>query len=203
MVDTQPYYDTSTMEFRLIKAFSSNDTNTLKQLVGLIDKMHTELDWQNNLDSCLKQQSFKDINTEEEYRFIYTAAFCPYKTSTTIIKYKDSTVLNTIVYQYASDTLPCKIIDQSTITIDSISWDKFQESLEIADFWGLKPDNGRHGFDGSTLAVYGFKRAISSEWSPDKFNFIERWCPEYNSIFNSFILLLKYSKTKKGCITAT
>ena len=203
MVDTLPYYDTSTNEFKLLKAYSSNDTNTLKKLVGQVEYMNTKLDWQINLDSCVKQQAFKDIRSEEKYRFTFSSAFCPYKTSTTIIKYKDSTVLNTIVYQYAWDTLPCKIIDQSTIRIDSLSWYKFQQSLEIADFWGLKPDNGKQGVDGSTLEVYGFKKGTNSKWNPDKSCYISRWSPAYNSILNSFVLLLKYSKTKKGCMWAS
>jgi len=203
MVDTMPYYDTYNIEYKLLKAYSSNDTNTLKKLVGQVENLNTKLDWQINLDSCLKQRAFKDIKAEEKYRFNYSSAFCTYTTSTTIIRYKDSTVLNTIVYQYARDTFPFKIIDQSSITIDSLSWDKFQESMEVADFWGLKPDNGKHGVDGSTLEVYGFKKGTNAEWNPDKSSFIKRWSPAYNSILNSFILLLKYSKTKKGCMTAS
>ena len=203
MVDTLPYYDTSSIEFKLLKAYSANDTVTLKKNLERFENMNTKADWQTNLDSCIKRQAFKDISSEEKYRFNYSSAFCPYTTSTTIIKYKDSTVLNTIVYQYAWDTVPCKIIDQSTIIIDSLSWDKFQESLEVADFWGLKTDNGKHGVDGSTLEVYGFKKGTNSEWNPDKSSFIERWSPAYNSILSSFILLLKYSKTKKGCMTAS
>lgn len=203
MVDTLPYYDTSTIEFKLLKAYSLNDTNTLKNLIEHLENINTKLGYQINLDSCVKQQEFKNIHAEEKYRFNYSSAFCPYTTSTTIIKYKDSTVLNTIVYQYARDTLPFKIIDQSAISIDSLSWDKFQESLEVADFWGLKPDNGKHSVDGSTLEVYGFKKGTNAEWNPDKSKFIERWSPEYNSILNSFILLLKFSKTKKGCMWAS
>ncbi len=200
MVDTLPYYDTGTIDFKLLKAYSLNYTNTLKKLVQHFENMNRKPDWEINLDSCVKQQAFNDISSEEKYRFVYSAAFCPYTTSTTIIKYKDSTILNTIVYQYAWDTLPCKIIDQSTILIDSISWEKFQESLEVADFWGLKPDNGNHGVDGSTLEVYGFKKGSNAERNPDKSSFISRWSPAYNSILNSFVLLLKYSKTKTGCI---
>ncbi|MBI4946611.1 MAG: hypothetical protein HY840_09440 [Bacteroidetes bacterium] len=202
IVDTLPYYDTSSIEFKLIKAYSSNDTNTLKKLVGHFENMTRKLDWQINLDSCVKQQAFKDIRSEEKYRFNYSAALCPYATSATIINYKDSTVLNTIVYQYAWDTLPCKVIEQTTVAIDSVGWAMFQESLEVADFWGLRPDNGEHGVDGSTLEIYGFKKGTNSEWDPDRSNFIERWSPAYNSILSSFTLLLKYSKTKKGCITA-
>ncbi len=112
-------------------------------------------------------------------------------------------MLSTIVYQYAWDTIPCKIISQTTITIDSLRWDEFQVSLEVADFWGLKPDNGKRGVDGSTLEVYGFKKATNPTWDSDRSAFISRWNPAYNSIFSSFILLLKYSKTRKGCLTAS
>ena len=61
-----PYYDTSTIEFKLLKAYSSNDTNTLKKLVGHLEIMNTKLDWQISLDSCVKQQAFKDISAEEK-----------------------------------------------------------------------------------------------------------------------------------------
>ncbi len=203
MVDTLPYYDTTTLEFRLLKAYSLNDTTTLKRLVERLKKMNTKADWQINLDSCVKQEAFKDVNSEEAYRFNYSSAFCPYRTSITIIKYKDSTVLNTVVYQYAWDTVPCKIIEQSAVAIDSLSWAKFQESLRLADFWGLKTDNGIHGVDGDVLEVYGFKQGTNPDWNPDKTNFISRWTPAYNSILDSFVILLKYSKTKKGCMTAS
>lgn len=203
IVDTLPYHDTSTIEYKLLKAYSLNDTNTLEKLVEFFENINTTVDWQINIDSCVKQQAFKDISSEEKYRFNYSSAFCPYTTSSTIIKYKDSTILNTIVYQYAWDTVPCKIIDQSRVTIDSISWAKFKKLLEVADFWGLKPDNGKHGVDGSTLKVYGFKKGTNYDWNPDKSSFISRWSPAYNSILNSFILLLEYSKTKKGCIWAS
>jgi hypothetical protein len=73
--------------------------------------------------------------------------------------------------------------------------------LDVADFWGLKTDNGKHCVDGSSLEVYGFKKGTSAEWNPDKASYIERWCPGYHSIFDSFTILLKYSKIKKGCMT--
>ena len=203
MVDTLPYYDTSSSEFRLLNAYSSNDTNTLKKIVRHLANVNTKVEWEINLDSCVKLQAFKDIPAEEKYRFNYSSAFCRFTTSTTILKNKESTILNTLVYQHAWDGLPCKIIDQSTIRIDSISWDKFQHSLEVADFWGLKPDNGKHGVDGSTLEIYGFKKGTNAVWNPDKLSVIERWSPLNNAIFESFFLLLKFTKTKKGCISAS
>ena len=64
-------------------------TQTLLQnLLDTLENINTKLSWQINLDSCVKQQDFKDINAEEKYRFNYSSAFCPYTTSTTIIKYK-------------------------------------------------------------------------------------------------------------------
>lgn len=203
IVDTLPYYDTNNVEFKILKAYSRHDTNRLKKILGRFENINTTADWEVYLDSCVKQQPFKDISAVEKYRFNYSVAlFCPYVTSITIIKYEDSILLQTIVYQKAWDTIPCKVIEKSTLAIDSLSWDKFQQSMEISDFWGLKLDNGKHGLDGSTLSVYGFKRGTNSEWDPDKSNFISRWGPKYNSIFGSFVLLLEFSKTNKGCIAA-
>lgn len=62
MVDTLPYYDTSTIEFKLLKAYSLNDTNTLKNLIEHLENINTKLGYQINLDSCVKQQEFKNIH---------------------------------------------------------------------------------------------------------------------------------------------
>ncbi len=200
MVDTMPQHNKSNIEFKLLKAYSENDTNKLKKLLENFKNEHTKLEWEINLDTCLKQQVFNEIMALEKYRFNYTAAFCSYTTTATIIKYKDSIIINSIVYQFTCNNAPCKIIEQNKVIIDSTKWEKFQESLLVADFWGLRPDNGRFGFDGSTLEVYGFKEGSKSALNSDKSSFITRWAPDNSSIFNCFILLLKYSKTKKGCI---
>ena len=89
IVDTLSYYDTSTLEFKLLRAYSSNDTNTLKKLVRHFENLNTKPGWQINMDSCVKQQPFKNINAEEKYLFNYSSAFCPYVTTSIIIKYKD------------------------------------------------------------------------------------------------------------------
>ncbi len=68
IVDTLPYYDTNSVELKILKAYSLNDTNKLKELVGHFGNMNTKLDWEITLDSCVKQQAFKDINAEEKYR---------------------------------------------------------------------------------------------------------------------------------------
>ncbi len=200
IVDVLPYYDTTTIEFRLLKAYSLNDTSTLKKIVRQFEIANKEYDLEITLDSLLNQEAFNDLISEEKYRFIYSSSFCPYITTTTIVKFKNSTVLNTVVYQHTIDSLTYKIVDQSTFSIDSLRWEKFQESMEVADFWGLKHDNRKHGVDGSTLEVYGFKKGTNPDWDPDKSSFISRWSLANISILNCFILLLKYSNTKKGCL---
>jgi len=201
LIDSLPYYDSNSIDLQMLKAFSLNDTSTLEQLLERTRYLNTKLDWEKHLDSCVKQPSFEDIAAEEKYRFSYNQSFCPYVTTLTAIKQKDSMFLNTIVYQYAWDSVPCKIISQSIKPIDSLVWGEFQESLERADFWGLRSDNGRHGLDGSSLMAFGFKRSHYLQSAPDKSNFISRWSPASNAVFSCFILLLKYSKAKDGCIT--
>jgi hypothetical protein len=197
IVNTLPYYDTTGLDFKLLRACSVNDTNAIREIVKYFQFQNTKQKWQIDLDSCSKLQIFKDIQADEKYRFEYHGSFCPYKTSTTVVKNNDSIVINTIVYQYAWDTTPCKIIERSSVVIDSLKWEKFVESIERADFWGLKYDNGKHGVDGSVLEVYGFKKG--NLYGPAKANVISRWSPG-GSIVDCFILLLKYSKTKNGCL---
>jgi len=203
MTDTIPYYDTSTIDYKLLKAYYKNDTLNLKKLQEYAARVNTKLKWEQDLDSCIDEVKFEDIKSDEAYRFVYSSAFCPYTTLITIIRYGDSFSLRSIVYQYAWDSTPCKIVDKSSINIDSASWDKFQESLIVADFWGLKQDNGKHGLDGSTLEIYGFKKGTNIQWNPDKSTFISRWSPGYAAIFHCFSLLLKFSKTRKGCVTVS
>ena len=202
-LDSLPFHDTTTIDYKLLKAYYFKEDSILKMLQGNFDRINTKSDWQINLDSCVRQDTFKDIKVEEVYRFVYRSAFCPYRTSVTIKKNKDSIVLNTLVFQYAWDNRPCIVIEQHSTQVDSLNWDKFQQSLQVADFWGAKEDNGDHGVDGSTLEVYGFIKGSGSYWNPDKSNYISRWCPGLLPIMESFGQLLKLSKTKKGCMTVT
>lgn len=202
IIDTLPYYDTTTNEYKILRAYNFNDTGKLKTILEYTKGSSRKPEWEINMDSCVKQTAFKDLKSEEAYRFNYSAAFCPFHTSATIAKYKDSIILETIVYQHAWDTTPCKVIGRTSIDVDSLSWAKFQESLTTADLWGLKRYNERRGADGDNLDIYGFRKGTNAQWNPDKSTFVSRWDPASTPILDCFVLLLKYSKTKKGCLTA-
>lgn len=59
IVDALPYYDTNSVELKILKAYSLNDTNTLKELVGHFENMNTKVDWEVTLDSCVNNRHLK------------------------------------------------------------------------------------------------------------------------------------------------
>jgi len=200
MVDTMPYYDTTNVDFKFLKAYSINDTTTLKELQKYLDNINTKAQWELDSDSCIKLKKFVDLEADEAYRFEYRAAFCQSLTTATIIKSGNLIRVNCIVYQPAFffDSTSCKLIEQKETVLDSISWDKFQSSMNACDFWGLKEDNGHHGNDGNTLKVYGYQRAL--QWNPERRSYVSRWSRSMDNLLSSFIMLLRFCKISKGCL---
>jgi hypothetical protein len=199
-VDSLPYYDTSSIEFRLLKAYSANDTAGLRKILDRFREDNSEIEWEKKEDSCVHQPEFRDIVADEKYRLDYTPPLCPFTSSTTIVRYHDSTILTTVVYEAAWEKKPCRVLDQSTVLIDESRWEEFQESLVAADFWGLKPHNGFSCNDGNTLEVYGFKKGTNREWDLDMSSHILRKGTRTSPIYKSLDLLLKISKTRNKCM---
>jgi hypothetical protein len=185
------------MDYKMLKAYVLNDTAGLKALWEILDLKKSR--WDIMWDSCFNVKSIDEIKGEEIYRFSYTASFCRYHTVTTVIKTHDSVSVNTLVwhYEYGNTSMSCELVEQDTVLLDNTQWEKFEASLKVADFWGLKEDNGDTGLDGNTLYVDGCKRGF-----PKMRTRIHRWSPDEQPIQASFLLLLKYCKTKKGCLTA-
>jgi len=201
VIDTLPYYDTANQDYQFLRAYALNDTSTLKNIRDYHTRFKT-IPWIDYyLDSSATSQDFSKLNADEAYSFGYYASFCPYYTVTTIFKSGEVIKINSIVYQNADsyDSIPCKIVEQTMLTVDSLSWEKFKESLEVADFWGLKEDNGYHGVDGSSLNILGFQKV--GRGHKERRAYVTRWNPHNLSITGSFIMLLRFSKIKSGCLT--
>lgn len=194
MADTLPYHDKNSVDFKMLRAYCQDDTAGLKRLQENMERANTEMGWP--ADTCIKKENIRNIKCREAYRFEYSDVFCPDATVETIINYGDSIVIRTVVYQHAQDSTPCKIIEQFSTTVDSVHWKEFQDLLAAADFWGLKPGNGKNGLDGNTLTVYGFKKGNDPNRDPDKWSFISRWGAGNTAIFKCFMWLFKVSKTR-------
>jgi hypothetical protein len=157
--------------------------------------------WMNRyLKPCAINKEFDTLKADEAYRFVYESSFCQYFTVATIIQRGKKITVNAIVYKNASvtDSIPCTIAQQNEITLDSSSWDKFQNAIMYADFWGLKEDNGNHGVDGSSLDVLGYQKSF--EYGAEKRSYVTRWSGSLDGLLVPFMMLLRFCKINKGCI---
>ncbi len=204
VTSTFPYYDTNNHNFKILKAYYTNDTGYLAEQINSLNisaNNRNQIRW----DSCVHQSQLIDMNIDEVYRFVYSQAFCPYGLNITISRNDSNFVMHFILFQPlgSEGEMPCTIIDEFDKKLSIKNWDKFEEALTYSDFWGMKEFNDKHGFDGSSLDVYGcikgkpWKNAIKT-----KAQHVYRWAAQPSSIFDAFILLLKFSGNKEGCLVA-
>ena len=198
VIDSSGQYDTAEFNYKILKAYSSNDTHFFK-------KLHTDITHYRNskwhlADSCIHQPKLQETNADEAYRFIYTGSFCPYKVNITVSKREDSSNLHFILYQFAQDTANCRIINEFDKGLTKKNWDDITETIRKLDFWALKAENHENALlDPDDIVVIGYqKEDIASRKSP-KFNYIHRWGLTWTSLGDLFFLVLKLSGHKLGC----
>lgn len=85
-LDSAIYFDTTDLNFKVLKAYKDNDTIFFKKLrIDIEKERQYKLQWDFE-DSCLNQPKLQHLNVDKAYRFIFTAAFCPYKLNVTVAK---------------------------------------------------------------------------------------------------------------------
>lgn len=199
-IESSDDFDSTELNYKALKAYVNNDTAFFKKLESdIADNERYKKQWE-YMDSCIHQPKLQSLQVDEAYRFIYSAAFCPYKTHITVSRKGDSSNIHFILYQNQWDTVKCQIITEYDKTLSSKHWESLMNSLSIADFWGLKKDNGVRGLDGNSLTVTGYIKGDSMYNRPAQFNYVYRWVYERTSLKGPFNLILKFSENKDWCI---
>jgi hypothetical protein len=204
MVDTLPYYDTTNLNFKLLKAYKDNDISNLEEIADYVHRTSTTPWMHAYLKPCAINVDFDTLTVDEAYKFSYESSFCEYYTIATITQRGNKVTVIATVYKNASrmDSTPCAITQQYEADIDHPTWVKFQEAIFAADFWGLKEDNEYHGNDGSSLDVQGFQKNFDSNGhTQPKRCYVSRWSRSMDNLLKPFLLLLRFCKINKGCIT--
>jgi hypothetical protein len=195
--DSSSYLDTADINYKVLKAYIADDTSFFKKLHTDIEQEHKRRQqWEAN-DSCVHQPSLQELNVDEVYRFVYTAAFCDYKLNVTISKNGERANIHFIILKdvWLNDT--CKIINEYDKGITAKDWENFSQLMAKADFWGLKGTNGRQGLDGSTLVTTGFTTGYNTYERKPKYNYVYRW--GYSTLDDPFTFVLKLSGNTQGC----
>lgn len=207
MVDTLPYYDTANLNFKLLRAYKENDTSDLEEIVGYINRTSTTPWMHAYLKPCAVNVEFDTLTADEAYKFSYESSFCQYYTIATITQRGNKIKASAKVYKNSDrmDSIPCSIAQEYETEIDSASWVKFQEAIFAVDFWGLKEDNEYHGNDGSSLDVQGYQKDY--KWSRNMQSmesrrcYVSRWSRSMDNLLRPFLMLLRFCKITKGCIS--
>lgn len=198
LLDSLEYTDTADINYKVLKAYLSNDTGFFGKLkIDIAKKNKFKQDYKNN-DSCIHQKSLQDLNADEAYRFVYTAAFCDKKLNVTVTKNGDSSNIHFILFQDVWLNQECKVISEFDKKISPKNWQDFSDLIEKADFWGLKISNGVKGLDGSTLITTGFTKGYGTYNMNAKYNYVYRW--GYSTLSAPFHFILKLSGNTQGCL---
>jgi hypothetical protein len=196
-LDSLPYYDTTEINYKVLKAYQNNDTTFFKNLSNQIKKQKEYKQYWSLMDTCIHQPALQDLGADEAYRFVFLPAFCSTPINITVTKKGDSANLHFLLYQNQHDTVSCKVVSEFDKKLTSKEWEEFNDKLSLADIWGLKRENGIHGLDGSTITFIGFEKGNPSFNRPDKICYVNRW--EFSTLHDALTFILKISGNKKGC----
>jgi len=195
-IDSFPYYDTTEVNYKVLKAYQKNDTVLLKNLIKQIREVKKQESVWSVMDTCIHQLKLQDLHVDEAYRFIFHPPFCTTPISVTITKKGDSANLHFLLYQNGYDTVICRIISEYDKKLTTEEWEEFRSKLWSGDIWGLKRENDIHGVDGSNLTFIGYQSG--KFWNtPDKISYGKRWV--YSSLNEALRFALMKSGNKKGC----
>lgn len=196
-LDSLPYSDTLDLKLKLLKAYHDNDTHYLKKQYSEIAELLKSRKQITELHTCEEPLPINKLNFEESYRFNYGVAFCDKAVTMTIGKLKDAITLDFYLYEVNNGQTECKTISHTTQQVDNKVWEELIKGIALSDFWGLKEDNGRYGFDGSSLRVVGYERPINA--FQGRYKTIYRWAAEDMAIGHLFKRLFDLSGNKVDC----
>lgn len=197
LVQASDNYDTTDINYRILRAYLSNDTLFFRHLQTDIKNNRIDKHEWYDLDTCDHLLPLASMHASEVYRFVYVPPFCDYKQVYTISKRNSSVNLHFLLYQPATNTSACRVISDYNKTISHVNWSKLKEGLDKVDFWGLKKENGVSGVDGSELIVAGYADANTHRNSTATYNWIHRWSsPAFSDLIQ---LVAELSENKQGC----
>ncbi|QEC65831.1 hypothetical protein FRZ67_00380 [Panacibacter ginsenosidivorans] len=184
IIDTSGQYDTSEINYKILRAYISNDTTFFHQLQQDIDKNSSRerANW-DLWDSDIPLPKLQNLNVDEAYRFIFSIVASPSYDVVTITKQQDMIML--YYTHFNRDDInytPPKVAKSDSTILQINQWDELTSKLYNADFWGLKKENNRRGTDGSDLTVIGYRKGING--LPEKYNYVHRfWSSTLDNAF--------------------
>jgi len=210
-LDSTESTDTDNYQYRIIKAYSENDTVFFKQMNKDIDLSIENRKLYPRLDTCIHLPKLNELNAEEVFRFSHSQSFCYFHQVITIARNEDSVWLHYVEYgltddgkiiQYTTpkDTItvgPCKIVKEFRKELTYDKWIELEKLIASADYWNQRTFAYQSILDGSFWTINAYtKRPRYGD--NRQFHSVER-----NPVSPAFIAignyLLKISGEKTMC----
>jgi hypothetical protein len=170
-IDSLDFYDTTTYDYKILKAYINNDSAFFKQIAELIKQSREEIIKYPDLDTCVHFKKLSDLGVEEAYRFKHSQSFCDFSQIVTISRTNDSIILSYIEYGFVDGgktakyqdqdghriVIPgCKIVKEFVKRLSSKNWEELDSKVDDADYWGLKHIHDKPVLDGSGWQIEAY-----------------------------------------------
>lgn len=192
--DSLVFFDTTEMEFLILKTYMKNDTERLKSHIERFGERYFQKDTLLLRYFLTSPKRLSDYDFDEAYRYLYFAPFSGLEYFI-VIGRKDTVV--TMDFQWNKkrkfDLTISEPTDRIKVTLTRKDWNEFKNAINYADFWGMQYENYKFGFDGSALYVSGY--ISESCWQGRPLNkTIYRWNADQTAIFEPLMILLSKSR---------
>ena len=140
--DSTGQTDTSNFDYKILKAYTTNDTAFFHQLQNDLDKKSKERANWDLWSSDIPLIKLQNLHVDEAYRFIFSVVASPSYDVVTITKRQDSIKLYYVHFNHDDiNYTPPKVtkLDSTTLTLEQ--WNELISNLSFGDFWGLKKEN--------------------------------------------------------------
>ncbi len=190
LVDSSGKFDTNDINFKLLKAYSQNDSAQLKVIDSFLEKQRsaTRPSW----DLWLKDiplPSLETLKANRAYRFIFSMSNSSVHEAITISSTDSNYQLQYASFQKEESSNAYNIINTFQRQITFNDWIQFKNKFDEVDFWGLKNENYHRGDDGSDLTILGFEDFGDNN---SRSQYVHRWsspnlAPVFHHIYTSML----------------
>lgn len=195
-IDSSQLADTPDEDFDLVTAIAEYDTAYLLRAVN--DVREDTKSWVKAHDStrsCGLLAPLHTLDVDEAYRFRYEASFCDTAVVVTIARRESNIIMDIFLYRVSALANNCKV-HQLEKKLDEKIWAKLLKGVEYADFWALNIRNDKHGFDGSSLYVFGYQK----NYYNGRYKVVYRWAPQGTALGSLFKEVVDNSGITVRCL---
>lgn len=196
-LNTSPYYDTLSDEYRFLQALEKQDTAYfLKLRTRWRDGENFLKEHEKDID-CGSLPLPHETGADTAFQFFYSTAYNRIGITINVLRKGDSCSLHFVKYK-PMDTILLEVHKK----IGLADWRRISLIVEESDFWHMKMDEGNDMSgvlnDGGGFGLYGYASGYTSEYHyAPRYHFVKRSQGEELYLFGAFRILLRLAGQEK------